>query len=96
LRKRYLEYVRDIAQKWLDWQTLGPIAARHHALIAKAVAADTRKLDSTESFLKNLTDDVQSEGGFGSRVKISLKRFADLRRAYLLRYQESNGDVESR
>ena len=24
LRERYLAYVRDIAQKWLDWNTLGP------------------------------------------------------------------------
>ena len=24
LRARYLSYVRDIAEKWLDWKTLGP------------------------------------------------------------------------
>jgi hypothetical protein len=82
LRQRYLGHVRDIAEKWLDWNKLGPIATQYHALIAEEVKADTRKLDSTEAFLKGLTEDVTSEG-FG-RGSIGLKNFADQRRAYLL------------
>ena len=27
LRARYLAYVRDIAERWLDWRTLGPVAS---------------------------------------------------------------------
>jgi hypothetical protein len=50
LRDRYLTYVRDIAEHWLDWKTLGPIAEKHRALIAADVKADTRKLYSSEAF----------------------------------------------
>lgn len=89
LRERYLGYTRDIAEKWLDWSKLGPIAERYHALIADDVQQDTRKLDSTEGFLKGLTENVQQSGGFGPGEKISLKNFADERRAYLLNYKEA-------
>ena len=34
LRARYLACVRDIANQWLDWDKLGPIAQRYQALIA--------------------------------------------------------------
>jgi len=70
LRTRYLSYVRDIADKWLDWKTLGPIAQKYHALIADDVKADTRKLFDN--------------AGFESGVE-SLKAFADARREYLLK-----------
>src|SRR5688500_15030198 len=55
LRERYLGYVRDIAEKWLDWRTLGPIAQTYHALIADDVKLDTRKLYSFEDFRTGLT-----------------------------------------
>jgi hypothetical protein len=86
LRTRYLGYVRDMAEKWLDWTRLGPLAQQYHSLIAEDVKADTRKLDSTEAFMKSLTEDVQEAGGggFGGGSKISLKRFAEQRGAYLL------------
>jgi len=83
LRTRYLGYVRDIAEKWLDWKKLGPIAQQHHDLIAAEVKADTRKLSSYEAFEKSLTKDTPGGEGFG-RGSISLKNFADQRRAYLL------------
>ena len=70
LRTRYLGYVHEIAEKWLDWKTLGPIAQKYHALIADDVKADTRKLFDNE--------------GFESGVE-SVKTFADARRAYLLK-----------
>lgn len=89
LRARYLGYVREIADKWLDWKKLGPVAERYHALIANDVKADTRKLDSTDDFEKGLTQDIQGSGmgpfGGGS---MGLKQFADQRRAYLLNYSE--------
>ena len=87
LRTRYLGYVRDIAEKWLDWEKLGPIAKAHQALIADEVKADTRKLDSTENFTKALTEDLAGTGGGPGRGgSIGLKNFADQRRAYLLNY----------
>ena len=90
LRTRYLGYVRDIAEKWLDWNKLGPIARQYHSLIAADVKADTRKLDSTEDFERGLTTSVQGEGFGPSRGRtISLRDFADQRRTYLLNYPAS-------
>ena len=86
LRERYLGYVRDIANKWLDWQRLGPLATHYHSLIANEVKADTRKLDSTADFERSLTEDIPGRGrGPGGGGTIGLKNFADQRRAYLLR-----------
>lgn len=81
-RERYLRYVRQIAEQWLDWEKLGPIAKSRHDLIAADVAKDTRKLSSTEAFQQGLTEDTESFGPGGRTV--SLKRFAEERRAYLL------------
>lgn len=87
LRQRYLALVQEIADKWLDWNKLGPIATKYQDLIAKDVARETRKLESTESFEKSLTGELAREGGFGP-PRIALKAFADQRRAYLLNYKE--------
>lgn len=87
LKKRYLGYVHDIAEKWLDWNKLGPVAQQYHSLIADDVKIDTRKLESTEGFLGSLTGDSQG-GGFPGGGSISLKKFAETRRAYLLGYSE--------
>jgi spore coat protein CotH len=69
LRTKYLEIVRNIAEKWLDWERLGPIAKRYHDLIADDVKADTKKLYSTE--------------GFESGLK-TMESFVKDRRTYLL------------
>jgi len=84
LKARYLELVREIASKWLDWEKLGPMAKQHQDLIKDAVKADTRKLDSFEDFIAGL-DGVQPAGesrgpGGGS----SIKDFAAQRHAFLL------------
>jgi spore coat protein CotH len=70
LRARYLAYVRDIAEHWLDWKRLGPIAEKHRSLIAADVKADTRKLYGSEAFDSGLD---------------GLKTFVEARRAYLLK-----------
>ena len=74
LRQRYQKYVREIAEKWLDWNTLGPRVARYQSLIAEDVKVDTRKLYSVEAFTADVDD--------GER---SLKSFVEKRRAYLLK-----------
>lgn len=71
LRAKYLQYTREIATKWLDWNTLGPLVTRYQAMIAADVAADTHKLDSIEAFEAGAQD---------------LKKFAEQRRALLLGY----------
>lgn len=50
LRAKYLRCTREIATKWLDWNTLGPLVTRYQALIAADVKTDTHKLDSAEAF----------------------------------------------
>jgi hypothetical protein len=74
LRARYLAHVREIAEKWLDWNRLGPMARSYQALIRDEVKLDTRKLYSTEAFEAGLEGDGDS-----------LKRFVEERRDYLLR-----------
>jgi hypothetical protein len=70
LRAKYLGYVRDVADTWLDWNRLGPIARTYHNLIADDVKVDTRKLSTNEGFDAGLD---------------SLRKFAEERRAYLLK-----------
>jgi hypothetical protein len=70
LRERYLSYVRDLATRWLDWNRLSPVAEQYHELIAKDVAADTRKLYPEEAFVKSVDGEI--------------KKFADERREFLL------------
>jgi hypothetical protein len=89
LRARYLGYVRDIAEKWLDWKKLGPLAEQYQSLIAADVKTDTRKLDSLEAFTKGVNEDVEQEGMRGPRRRISLKSFVEQRRAFLLAYTDS-------
>jgi spore coat protein CotH len=74
LRQRYLAYVREIAEKHLDWKTLGPRARQYQALIAADVKADTRKLYSFEAFQTGFDDSERS-----------LKAFVEKRRAFLLK-----------
>ena len=75
LRTKYLGYVRDIAERWLDWKKLGPLAERYQTLISAEVRADTRKLDGFEEFW---ADPPATTG--------DLRSFVEHRRAYLLAY----------
>ena len=91
LKRRYLGYVQEIAENWLDWNKLGPIAERHHALIAHDVKIDTRKLDSNEAFEQSLSGEFEAEGPRGRERGVSLKEFADQRREYLLNHPATKG-----
>lgn len=76
LEARYFGYVRHIAENWLDWKKIEPIAREYQSLIAADIKTDTRKLDSEEAFEAGLTEDL------GRRT--SIKTFLEKRRAYLL------------
>lgn len=84
LRARYLGYIRQIAQTWLDWDRLGARVREYAALIEDAVKADTRKLDTFEAFQSGITDDAKADELAGPSRSVSLKSFAHQRRAYLL------------
>lgn len=73
LRTRYLGYVKEIAQKWLDWRTLEPLVEQYRAILTEEMKVDTRKLYSFEAF--------QSGVGLGPD---SLRGFIESRRAFLL------------
>ena len=96
LRTRYLGYVRDIAEKWLDWNRLGPVIQQYQALIGEDVKADTRKLYSYEAFVKGISAATTTEASRGPDQEISLKTFAEKRRAYLLSYSETKKDTVQR
>ena len=74
LRTRYLGYVRDIAEKWLDWTKLDSMLKARQALIAEDVKLDGRKLYSTEAFSSDLRGSEDS-----------LQGFIEKRRAFLLK-----------
>jgi CotH protein len=83
LRDRYLRYVGDIAEKWLDWNRLGPIVDTYRKVIADDVTRDTRKHETIEAFeigIYGVPDQPASAS--------SLKGFAELRRAALLSHPD--------
>ncbi len=79
LRTRYLRYVGEIAERWLDWSVLGPKVEQYVRLIESGVARDTRKHSPTEAFRTGI---FGAPGGPVSAATI--KGFAELRRAALL------------
>jgi hypothetical protein len=83
-RERYLAYVGDVADKWLDWKRLGPIVDKYEKLIAADVTADTRKLDSTEAFTIGIHGPADGTPAAASTIR----GFADQRRAALLSHPE--------
>ena len=77
LRSRYLSYVRDIADRWLDWKKVGPLVKGYQAVIADEVKLDTRKLYSTEAFLSGLEEGEDSLRGFMERRREFLLKVTD-------------------
>jgi hypothetical protein len=79
LRDRYLRYVADIAERWLDWTRMEPKVTSYRALIDADVSRDTRKLASTEAFRA-------SAGVPGDTASSTLRAFMERRRAALLNH----------
>jgi hypothetical protein len=50
LREQYLQYVREIAEQWMDWAKLAPLVQQYQQLIEADVKADGRKLYAFEAF----------------------------------------------
>lgn len=88
LRTRYLRYVHDLAEKWLAWERLAPLAAQYQGLIDADMKVDTRKLSSYESFTNNVAGVIRSEAQERRAPPMTLKSFAEQRRAFLLQHPE--------
>jgi len=85
LRARYLAHVRTIAEEHLDWSRLQPIVDSYVELIDQAVESDPKKLSSYEAFRQAVASEPSTEE---SRGRLSLREFADQRRAFLLNSAE--------
>ena len=79
LRAKYLAYVRQIAERGMDWNKLGPVVAKYQLLIEPTVEADTRKLSGFDAFKSS----VGGPQGGGN----TLRGFVEARRAFLLNYK---------
>jgi hypothetical protein len=82
LRQRYAAYVRDIATRWLDWNTVGPRIRQWQALIESDVKADGRKLYSTAAFRAGVGERAEADG---AAPESTLRGFIERRRAFLLK-----------
>jgi len=92
LRDRYLAYLSDVAERWLDWDKIGPLAEQYQALIANDMASDTHSPYSFEEFQSGVEGSGDGfsnfRGGYSSPSPISLKEFVEQRRAYLLSHPD--------
>jgi hypothetical protein len=83
LRTSYLEKVRTLAEKELDWEVLGPVVEQYRNLIEADVEKDTHKLSSFFAFQSAVSEEEAAAEERG-RPRMSLKSFAEQRRKYLL------------
>ena len=88
LKQKYLAHVKQIAEESLDWKTLGPVVAQYEKLIAKEIEADTKKLSSYAAFQQTVSGTAVPTAEQRGRPHMSLKQFADQRRAFLLNHPE--------
>jgi len=75
-----LQYVHDIAEKWLDWKVFQPRIREWQSLIERDVTVDTRKIYSTDAFSADVGDSSD-----GATTENTLRGFIERRRAFLLR-----------
>jgi spore coat protein CotH len=103
LRQKHLGYIRDIAENWLQWDKIRPLARQMQSLIEADIKTDNHKLGTTQAFINGL-DQTSSGSGFGDGrggfgggrggrggfggASMSLKSFVEQRSAYLLGLQQ--------
>lgn len=82
-RTKYLQYVRDIAEKSMNWNELGPMVAQYRELLQAEIEKDTRKLSTYEGFLtatgqeKPKGREMFLKGFFETRQEVLLKKVAE-------------------
>jgi len=95
LKVRYLAYVRDVAENWLDWETIEPIAQGYRELIRDVVAADSRKLYSTAEFDLDFDGTLPDAGGSNRVVSRSLSTWSSVRPQLLGIVTIRNGQLKT-
>lgn len=99
LRAKYLANVKTIAEKSLDWKTLGPVVSQYRKLIEKDLEIDSRKLDSFDAFKRNTDENPPAPGmgpgpggpggGFGRGPQgMNIRAFTEQRQKFLLNHAE--------
>lgn len=90
-REQYLQNLKTLAEKSLNWETLGPIVASQAELLNESVKEETRGLSSYEAFVAATAAKEPSESEeqrFGPPT-LSLKQFIDGRHQFLINYKPS-------
>ncbi len=92
LRARYLSYVREIADNWLNWQRLGPLAKAAQATITEDVKRETHNPTGYIRFVQDLDQDTAATNGRtrDSTVAPNLKTFIEERRVFIQKNTLSN------
>jgi spore coat protein CotH len=84
LRTKYLRYVKDIAENWLDWKKMGPIVDKYKAMIDADVQTDTHKHHSTAEFIAGIYGKADGSPAAASTIK----GFCEQRGAFLLNHPD--------
>jgi hypothetical protein len=84
LRTKYLAYMGDIAEKWLDWNRIGPMVERYRALISDDIGRDTRMHDTFDAFNVG----IMGSGDGTPPAASTIRGFIEQRRAALLAHPD--------
>ena len=89
-RQQYLTNLKTLAEKSLNWETLGPLVTSHAKLLDKSVKAETRSRSTYEAFVEATS--AKNTAGTGQPQRfgppsMALKQWIDGRHQFLLEYQ---------
>ncbi|MCB9890940.1 MAG: CotH kinase family protein [Planctomycetes bacterium] len=78
-RARYVAHYRTVVEESQSWAAIGPLVTKYQNLIRADVAADTKKIYTTQMFTDNVTQSVV----FGRTTIRGIKPSIDARTTYL-------------
>ena len=73
----------EVAEKGLDWNTLGPVVQGYRDRTQEWVKLDSRKLSTNEAYDISTASDATNQGR-----ELSIKQFAEQRRKFLMSHPE--------
>ena len=82
-REEFWAHLKTMAEDHFDWDYLGPLAWKWHAMIDAAVAADSLKIYTYQNFKDGITKDVYT-GGTCITFFPGLKSWTEERQGYVL------------